>query len=205
MTPLDPPAAAARRQYVLDRLVELLVGWGCPLEHAEPRARELLHTVTDAGYALPAAVDDRPTTRGTSTVEGRVRALTAFTHRRDPVDYRDGVSAAARCRCGWRGPFRPWAQVLTVAADHSEHVEAQVRASLGAHNAGAVAGVGAPNGGGAVPQDPPNAPAGADGVELCLDVWTTRDTSHTCERERKHPGQHVSAPGTLASYTWPRS
>lgn len=60
MTVLDPPAAAARRQWAIDRLVEHLIGWGCPIEHAPGRAAELLDTVTAAGYALPTVLQPPP-------------------------------------------------------------------------------------------------------------------------------------------------
>ncbi len=78
MTTLDAPAAAARRQHALDRMVEDLVGWGCPLEHAEPRARQLLDRVLDVGYSLPVALDGAPLTGHGSTPEGRARAREVF-------------------------------------------------------------------------------------------------------------------------------
>jgi hypothetical protein len=76
MTAPNLPAAAARRQYAIDRLVELLIGWGCPLEHAEYRADQALVAVLDAGYRLPQALTDVPDPRRTcgSTPEGRAAA-----------------------------------------------------------------------------------------------------------------------------------
>lgn len=78
MSPLDPPAAAARRQYVLDRYVEDLIGWGCPLDTARDRARQLLEHVLVAGYTLPTALQPPPATGGGSTPEGRAAARRAF-------------------------------------------------------------------------------------------------------------------------------
>ena len=68
---LDPPAAAARRQWVLDRIVEDLVGWGCPLDSAPARARQLLDRALDGGYALPTALQPPAPRGGGSTPEGR--------------------------------------------------------------------------------------------------------------------------------------
>lgn len=61
MTPLDPPAAAARRQWVIDRITEDLVEWGCPYDAADHRARQLLDHALDAGYALPAVLQPHRT------------------------------------------------------------------------------------------------------------------------------------------------
>jgi hypothetical protein len=76
MTAPNLPAAAARRQYAIDRLVELLIGWGCPLDVAEYRADLTLAAVLDAGYRLPAALTDVPDPRTAigSTPEGRAAA-----------------------------------------------------------------------------------------------------------------------------------
>jgi hypothetical protein len=78
MTPLDPPAAAARRQWALDRMVESLVGWGCPLESAPHRAQQLLDHVLDVGYALPTVLQGPPARGGGSTEEGRRAARAVF-------------------------------------------------------------------------------------------------------------------------------
>jgi hypothetical protein len=78
VSPLDPPAAAARRQYVLDRIVEDLIGWGCSLDTAPARARQLLDHALTAGYALPGALQPPPAAGGGSTPEGRAAARAAF-------------------------------------------------------------------------------------------------------------------------------
>jgi hypothetical protein len=75
MTAPNLPAAAARRQYAIDRLVELLIGWGCPLDVAEYRADQALGAVLDAGYRLPSPITDAPAPPGPrSTPEGRAAA-----------------------------------------------------------------------------------------------------------------------------------
>jgi hypothetical protein len=74
MTALDPPAAAARRQWALDRIVEDLIGWGLPLDGAETRAARLLDHATAAGYRLPTAIADVPPPARGSTAEGRAAA-----------------------------------------------------------------------------------------------------------------------------------
>jgi hypothetical protein len=78
VSPLDPPAAAARRQYVIDRVVEDLVDWGCPPGTAEHRARQLLDHVAAAGYTLPVALQGAPPAGGGSTEEGRRAARAVF-------------------------------------------------------------------------------------------------------------------------------
>jgi hypothetical protein len=125
---MTTPAAAARRQWTLDRLTELLVGWGTPLEHAEPRAAAVLDLIADAGYALPAALDDVPPPPGTSTPAGRTRARVLFAHHRvaDQVDVDDpGTVRRACCACrAWHGPWRPGH--LEVEPDHSQHLAAML-------------------------------------------------------------------------------
>jgi hypothetical protein len=78
VSPLDPPAAAARRQWVLDRIVEDLIGWGCPLDHADTRARQLLDHALTAGYALPEALQPPPRSGPGSTPQARAAARAAF-------------------------------------------------------------------------------------------------------------------------------
>lgn len=87
MTLLDPPAAAARRQWVLDRWVELLVAWGCPLDGADARARELLDVALASGYALPVVLQGTTPRGGGSTEHGRALARVIALHTR------------AGCRC----------------------------------------------------------------------------------------------------------
>ncbi len=60
-TPAHTPARAARRKLLTDRFAELLTAWGSP--HATDRARELLTAVDDAGFTLPAALEDTPPLR----------------------------------------------------------------------------------------------------------------------------------------------
>lgn len=158
MTPLDPPAAAARRQYVLDRIVEDLVGWGCPLEHAEPRAAQLLDRVLDAGYALPAALQGPPAPRGPSTPEGRLRARLEFLHHPSIAD--DGN---LRCACArWRGtPQGHEAHLADVLA------RCGLTPATGGANAGPTARPGAPHTRPPVPEGrerPTEADRGAEGV-----------------------------------------
>lgn len=78
MTALDPPAAAARRQWALDRMVEDLIEWGCPLDSAPGRARQLLDHVLLVGYALPTVLQPAPGRGGGSTEEGRKAARAVF-------------------------------------------------------------------------------------------------------------------------------
>jgi hypothetical protein len=158
VTNLDPPAAAARRQYVLDRIVEDLVGWGCPLDHAEPRARHLLDRVLDGGYRLPASLEGPPPVAAHSTREGRLRARTAYAHRRALPDWTDGVSHAARCHCGHRGPARPAGHTVLRGTDHAHHVQQEQQRAAAEMDAGA------PNRGGAVPEDPRRAHSATEGV-----------------------------------------
>ena len=113
MSTLDPPAAAARRQLVLDRIAEDLTGWGCPAEYAEARAARLLDHALDAGYALPTALNGPPAHGGASTVAGRTRARLLFAHR-----LIGGVGGGEiRCSCGqWSGPHE----------EHGQHVAAML-------------------------------------------------------------------------------
>jgi hypothetical protein len=93
MVAYDPPAAAARRAYVLDRLVEHLIDWGCPLDYAEQRAAILLDTVIAAGWTLPAPILEAPTRRGPgSTPEARAAALA---HIRDTLGQRHNAPRGA--------------------------------------------------------------------------------------------------------------
>jgi hypothetical protein len=167
VTHLDPPAAAARRQYVLDRIVEDLVGWGCPLDHAEPRARHLLDRVLDGGYRLPASIADAPHPPAASTTAGRTRARLLWVHHRIADGTAEHVDRWARCACRWEGPTRPHA--AEVEPDHLAHLAAMLVVG-GVATAAEMArarperGPGAPNRGGAVPEDPRNAPAGTEGV-----------------------------------------
>jgi hypothetical protein len=69
---IDPVLRAARRQNALDRIAELLDGWGSP--HPRTRAVAILEAVTDSGYRLPGA-DDVPLRGPGSTPEGRADAL----------------------------------------------------------------------------------------------------------------------------------
>lgn len=111
----DPTVAAARQQWAVDRIVEHLVGWGCPLEHAEHRAHVVLAEVLAAGYSLPSSLTDAaaPSGRvGGSTERGRTRARLVYTHHLipGPIDDDD-----AQCAC------RQWAGVRS---DHERHVAA---------------------------------------------------------------------------------
>jgi hypothetical protein len=135
---MTSPAAAARRQYALDRLVEDLVGWGCPLDSAENRAAVLLGHVTDAGYALPASIADAaPPPAAHSTAAGRVRAKILFAHHRAvdewlppryPVDEPPTVRARCACRA-WTGqPLYVDSKGLDalLADDHDQHLAAML-------------------------------------------------------------------------------
>jgi hypothetical protein len=75
---LDLPAAAARRQWAIDRMVEDLVEWGCPADSAPRRAAQLLDHALDVGYALPVALQPAPARGGGSTDEGRAAARAVF-------------------------------------------------------------------------------------------------------------------------------
>jgi hypothetical protein len=87
MTYLDPPAAAARRQNVLDLFAEELVGYGCPPEYAPHRARTLLDLALAHGYALPVVLEG-PAPRGTGSTDlGRARARVI------------AIRTRAGCRC----------------------------------------------------------------------------------------------------------
>jgi hypothetical protein len=182
---LDPPAAAARRQYVLDRLVEDLVEWGCPVEHAPARAARLLDRVLDAGYALPAAIRDAaPPAPGSSTATGRVRARLEFIHRRvdDEVEPGGTVDTApdrrAGCACRqWAGDWHQDPTAAQLEADHAAHLAAMyvaagvatreeaATARTGRVNAGPTAGAGAPQTHSPVSPDPRNRPRAAEGVD----------------------------------------
>lgn len=52
----------ARRKLLTDRFAEELTAWGSP--HADDRARRLLELVDNAGFTLPAALDDPPPLTG---------------------------------------------------------------------------------------------------------------------------------------------
>lgn len=69
----DPVTRAARRQNLLDRLAELLAGWGCPPDLARERAGGLLIVVEEHGWTLPTIPTPPIRGRG-STAEGRARA-----------------------------------------------------------------------------------------------------------------------------------
>jgi hypothetical protein len=87
VTLLDPPAAAARRQNLIDRWVECLVGYGCPLESAPGRAAHMLDVALEHGYALPTVLNGAPPRGGGSTEHGRAVARVIAMHTR------------AGCRC----------------------------------------------------------------------------------------------------------
>jgi hypothetical protein len=111
---MTSPAAAARRQYALDRIVEDLVEWGCPLAYADERARRLLDRALDAGYRLPDSIADAAPPPGVhSTAAGRVRARLQFVHR-PLAPHADGYTDCA-CR-HWSGP----------AEDHPAHLAAML-------------------------------------------------------------------------------
>lgn len=86
MTALDPPAAAARRQWALDRILEDLIGWGSPLDVAPARAAAVLDHVLDAGYALPVVLQPAPAAGRGSTTAGRALARRILTQSRAGCD-----------------------------------------------------------------------------------------------------------------------
>jgi len=86
VTYLDPPAAAARRQNLLDRWAEALVGYGCPPESAPGRAAHLLDVALDHGYSLPTALEGAPLTGTGSSTEVRTRARAIARNTREGCD-----------------------------------------------------------------------------------------------------------------------
>jgi hypothetical protein len=206
VSPLDPPAAAARRQWVLDRIVEDLVGWGCPLDHAPARARQLLDRVLDGGYTLPASVADTPPPAGHSTTAGRTRARILFAHHRGPtqngITEGGGTVLRAHCSCRqWAGDWREHASLQLLDDDHDRHVAAMLVAGGVATNeeqarARPQRGAGAPNTGAPppTPRDaPPDAHRGAQPVGCTCGAGGAFPDAHlsTCPI-RQHYGRRAT-------------
>lgn len=103
MTLLDPPAAAARWQWAIDRIVEDLVEWGCPVDTATVRARQLLGHALDAGYALPVALQPHRTGPAVDPTVARQRIAAI----RADLDARRTARAAADVPLGDPRPGSP--------------------------------------------------------------------------------------------------
>jgi hypothetical protein len=128
---MTSPAAAARRQSALDRIVEDLVEWGCPLAYADERARRVLDRVLAAGYRLPDSIADAPPPPGVhSTAAGRIRAKILFVHHRAPDEIEQGQRGTvrrARCACRhWIGTWDVDEGHQLEDGGHEQHVAAML-------------------------------------------------------------------------------